>query len=136
MAHSFNTFLIDPTKQEITEVHFHGEYAQIYKLIDADCYDMARINEHGDGICVDDEGLFKERQDFFFFDGYPQPLAGKGLVLGCRASDGETVAPHITLQELRDKVKFVVPARDVSFGSIRKIVWVDVMTGKLVEVAE
>jgi hypothetical protein len=134
MAHSFNTFLIDPIAQQITEVHFHGDYAQIYKLIDADCYDMARINEEGDGICVDDEGLFKEDQSFFYFDGYPQPLAGKGLVLGCRASDGETVAPHLTLQELRDKVKFVMPARDVSAGSVRKIVWVDVMTGHLVEV--
>lgn len=132
----FNTFLINPFTREITEVTFAGDYSKIYPLIDCDCFDIARINEHGDGICVDDEGLYREEQSFFYFDGYPQPLAGKGLVLGCRMSDGETVAPHITLQELRDRVKFVMPARDVSAGSVRKIVWVDVMTGHLVEIPE
>jgi hypothetical protein len=107
----FNTFLIDPFKREVTEVHFAGDYKQIYPLIDCDCFDIARINEHGDGICVDDEGLYREEQAFFYFTDYPQPLAGKGLVLGCRASDGETIAPTITLEQLKAKVKFVMPLR-------------------------
>lgn len=107
----FNTFLIDPFKREVTEVHFAGDYKQIYPLIDADCFDIARINKHGDGICVDDEGLYVEEQAFFYFTDYPQPLAGKGLVLGCRASDGETIAPTISLEELRSKIEWVMPVR-------------------------
>lgn len=112
MAHAaFKTFLIDPFAQTITEVEYRGEYRHIYELIDADCYDAARINRHGDALFVDDEGLFKEEQAFFMHKDYPQPLAGKALLLGCRASDGETIAPTETLEELTANVRFVMPLR-------------------------
>lgn len=111
MTASFDTYLIDPYTMTITTVKFTGDYGCIYPLINAETYDMARLNEHGDGICVDDEGLFRENQRFFMFDGYPNPLAGKGMVLGCNLADGETCAPTITLEELTEKVKFVMPVR-------------------------
>ena len=61
---------------------------------------------------VDDEGLISEKEQMFFLhEDYPQPLAGKGLVLGCRASDGETIAPTTTIAEVASKVKWVVPVR-------------------------
>ncbi len=120
MAKPCTAYLIDPFAQTIEAVEWNGDYHHIYKLIDAEMYDCARINEHGDGIFVDDEGLFKEEQKFFLFEDYHNPLAGKGLVLGCDA-EGESVAPHITLEELRAKTTWVLPIRVNG-----QVVWLDV----------
>lgn len=113
-----NAYLIDPFARTITQVEYSGDYKQIYDLIDADCYDCARINREGDAIFVDDEGLIREKaQSFFLHEDYPNPLAGKGLVLGCDAQ-GESVAPHTTLEELKSKITFGVP---IPFGN--EVVW-------------
>lgn len=107
----FTTILIDPFTRTVSEVQYNGEYKHIYELIQCDTYDAARINKHGDAIFVDDEGLFKEEQAFFWHEDYPQPLAGRGLLLGCRSTDGETIAPSTTLEEVRSKVEFGAPVR-------------------------
>lgn len=117
---SFPTYLIDPHTQTISEVTYRGEYKHIYELIDCDCYDAARINRFGDALFVDDEGLFKDGQAFFVHADYPQPLAGKALVLGCDAEDGETIPPTTTLDELRDKVMWVMPIKVNG-----ELVWLD-----------
>jgi hypothetical protein len=102
-------YLIDPFARTITEVEYSGDYKQIYDLIDCECYDCCRINKEGDAIFVDDEGLLHDRpQAFFLHADYPNPLAGKGLVLGCDRQ-GESVAPHTTLEELKRKVSFGEP---------------------------
>jgi hypothetical protein len=105
-----DAYLIDPYQQQVTTVQYNGDYNQIYALIECDCFDIARINDQGDGIFVDDEGLFKEQQAFFTFKGYANPLAGKGLVLGTNA-EGDSVSPKLTLDEVKSKVMFVMPAR-------------------------
>ena len=102
--------LIDPFTRTVTEVEYSGNYQQIYDLIDCETFDCARINRHGDGIFVDDEGLIRDKEQAFFLHAdYPQPLAGKGLVLGCD-DEGESVSPHTTLDEVTRKVRFVMPA--------------------------
>ena len=117
---AFKTFLVDPFTQTINEVQYRGEYKHIYELIDCDTYDCARINRFGDALFVDDDGLYKEAQAFFVHADYPQPLAGKALVLGCDMKDGETIAPTTTLDELREKVMFVMPVRVNG-----ELVWLD-----------
>lgn len=113
--------LIDPFEQTIIQVEYTGQYQQIYDLIDAETFDCARINEQGDGIFIDDEGLIREKpQAFFWHKNYPQPLAGKGLVLGVD-DEGESVAPFTTLDEIKRDVKWVVPIR-VNGG---KVAWVE-----------
>jgi hypothetical protein len=101
--------LVNPFDRTITEVEYSGDFKQIYNFIDAECFDCARINRHGDGIFVDDEGLIREvEQAFFQHEDYPQPLAGKGLVLGCD-DEGNSVSPHTTLEELKAKITFGSP---------------------------
>ena len=73
-----------------------------------------------DGHFSLDNGLYKEAQAFFVHADYPQPLAGKALVLGCDMKDGETIAPTTTLDELREKVMFVMPVRVNG-----ELVWLD-----------
>lgn len=104
-------FLIDPFKQEVTEVNYSGDFRQIYDLIDAQTFDVARLNTKGDGIYVDDEGLCAEDVRFFQHKFYPQPLAGKGLVLGCDMDTGESAPASMTLEQLADDVEWVMPIR-------------------------
>lgn len=101
-------YLIDPANARISEVDFNGDYRHIYELIDAERFDVARIDDsEGDGIYVDDEFLFKNHTLFYRVDGYAGGyLAGKGLVLGSD-EQGESVEPRITLDDLKRRVIFV-----------------------------
>ena len=114
------SFLIDPFKQEITEVIYSGKVDQICDLIDCHLFDCARINKHGDSIFVDDEGLYAEDARFFLHSDYPNPLAGKGMVIGCDMTTGESASAHTTLDELLEKVKWVYPIRVNG-----EITWID-----------
>jgi hypothetical protein len=123
MAKPCTAILINATERTVTEVQWNGDYKQIYELIGVDCFDVARINNKGDGIFVDDEGLYKDEQVFFQYEDYPSPLAGNGLVLGCDYQ-GESVKPHVTLEEVRAKTRFVEPVR-LNIGGKEGVVLVD-----------
>lgn len=97
--------LIDPETQTITEVEYSGNYKDIYKLTGCDCFTVVGI-EDGNGIFVDDEGLFNDPRYFFLYNGYDQPLAGKGLILGTN-EEGDSVDCTLTVDYIREKVKFI-----------------------------
>ena len=113
-------FLIDPQAQTITEVEYSGDYTEIYKHIGADMFDVVRINRNGDCIFVDDEGLLKEPEHFFAHTNYPNPLAGRGLVLGTD-DEGDSAPPKVTLEKLREDVVFVDRAMIAMAYRIRKM---------------
>ena len=96
-------YLIDPFEKSINEVEYSGDYQDIYKLINADLFDVAYIDD-GIGVFVDDEGLYKPNQAFFQV-GYAM-LAGYGLVLGTD-DEGESISPNISLKDLAKKVTFL-----------------------------
>lgn len=99
-------YLINPFKREVTEVEYEGDYRAIYPLIQADCFDIARLDK-GDGIYVDDNGLISgKHQEFFLFKDYPTPLAGYGLLLGSN-DDGESTIPHLTFEQVQSSVTFL-----------------------------
>lgn len=109
--------LINPIDRTITEVEYDGNYKTIYTLIGADNFDLAGLNNEGDGIFVDGEGLLKDDMDPPFRVAHPdlvEPcfLVGKGLVLGTD-KDGESITPHITLAELKDVITFPTPLEAV-----------------------
>lgn len=110
-----NAYLIDPFEKTLTEVEYNGDFREICRLIDAQVFDLARL-PNGDAIYVDDEGLFK-RNEFFKHKGYGNPLAGKGLVLGCD-EQGDSTSPSCTLDELLDQVEFGIPIRVAG-----KVIW-------------
>jgi hypothetical protein len=98
-------YLIDPQAGEITQVDYTGDYRNIYQHIGADCFDVARFGDEGDAAFVDDNGLLNDPRYFFMVRGNPNPLAGKGLVLGCDA-EGESIEPKCTLEWLKANVAF------------------------------
>lgn len=105
--------LIDPVAHTCTEVeHDADNYKDIYKLLSdekhglkVECFTCVSIDT-GDTIYVDDEGLLKDPEFFFVWRDYPQPLAGRALILGSD-DEGETQSAKITLDEVRRrKVSF------------------------------
>jgi hypothetical protein len=96
--------LIDPFEQTVKEVQYSGDFRDIYKLIEAECFDCARIKGR-DGIFVDDEGLLNAPTHFFEHSEYHSPLAGKGLIVGCD-EEGESADCQTTLDEVKAKVTF------------------------------
>ena len=104
-------YLIDPFARAITEVEYNGDYNEIYDLIDCDVFACVDIDCKGNTVFIDDEGLITGKEQEFFNithdeQGASQPLAGKGLVLGTD-KEGESVAPSLTIEELRKRVKFI-----------------------------
>lgn len=110
-------FLIDPFDQTVTAVEYSGNYQDIYKLIGASLFDVVRIRK-GDSIYVDDEGLFREEQAFFKHKDYPNPLAGKALVLGTN-DEGDSIEPNCVLAELKHNIEFGFP-----MNVMGRLVWV------------
>ena len=112
---AMKAYLINSETKTITPVDYNGDYKTIYTHIGCDLFDIvyAESGGHRISVFVDDEGLLNNPQHFFMLDGWAQPLAGNGLVLGDADEDGETLAapddldlsPTITflsLQQVRD----------------------------------
>lgn len=105
--------LIDPIEKKITEVDHDGDYKQIYRLIDCEIFTTVGIDSpdetsdpRDNSIFIDDEGLLNDPRYFFQWSGYPQPLAGKGLILGCN-EEGESCSTNWTVNRVRKKVTFM-----------------------------
>lgn len=101
--------LIDPVQKVVAPIEYDLDgdpVEQINGIIESRTYTVANINDHGDGIFLDDEGLFVENPDFFHYIGAHQPFAGKGLVLGCNMETGETTESQISISQVRAMVKF------------------------------
>jgi hypothetical protein len=99
-------FLVDPVENKITEVDYDGDYKSIKTLIEADLFDVVRINVEGDCFFVDDEGLYSNKP-FWAYQNFPHPLAGKSLVLGTDHV-GESISPMIiTLEHLQRNIAWI-----------------------------
>ena len=95
--------LIDPFNKVIEEVEYEygGSYTQITEHIatpEAPRPMFCTVNiDDANTIYLDDEGLYRDTQAYFQWEGYHQPLQGRGLILGVDYETGETVPPTITL---------------------------------------
>lgn len=100
-------YLIDTPNKRVSEVEWDGDYKSIYLAIKADLYTTVRVNPQGDSIFVDDEGLINGNPfGWFVHENYPQPLRGYGFVLGLDDETGESIAPRMTIDELRAQLSF------------------------------
>jgi hypothetical protein len=107
-------YLINSATKTIEQIDYSGDYHDIYKLCNYDIFTVVTLTGDGDGVFVDDEGLLKEDQDFFYvthengdLSKYVM-LAGRGLVLGCN-DDGDSVEPKMTIEQLRSRIHWANP---------------------------
>lgn len=87
-------YLINSETKTVTPVEYNGDYKTIYTHIGCDLFDIvyAEFGGHKLSIFVDDEGLLNSPKHFFLMDGWAQPIAGNGLILGDVDEEGETLA--------------------------------------------
>ncbi len=103
--------LIDPVAQTITEAEYDGDSRNIALLLsDAErcikCSTFTAIYPvDGLTIFVDNNGLLNEPKYFFRYEGYAQPIAGRGLVPGANR-EGASVAATLTIDDLKPKITF------------------------------
>lgn len=60
-------------------------------------FDVVHVGDAGDAIFIDDEALHYPHDHWFLWRGCPQPLAGRGLILGM-GDDGASVSPKTSLE--------------------------------------
>lgn len=105
-------FLIDPDKREITEIQTSGTLGEMHRLLSRpgcrpnDDINAVGISPQRDTLWVDGEGLLKENVPIFRLRGYPRPLAGRGLVLGCDEAGSNTDASPMLGGVLRAVVEW------------------------------
>ena len=104
--------LINPFNKTIETVNydFGGSYLQISHLIGTEecvkpLFCAVDIDETNT-VYIDDEGLYRDTQAYFMWEGYHQPLQGKGLILGTDYDNGESIPTTLSLDEVKEKVSF------------------------------
>ena len=99
---------IDPIKQTIEEVEIKADsLSALYQHIGCRTIDFVCRMPTRDALIVDDEALLSEPQPPAFKFGYfQQPIHGIALVVGS-TNQGRTIAPKLTIQQVRNLVKFL-----------------------------
>ena len=72
--------LINSTERTVTTVDY-ADYRDIQRYVGGP-FAGACVFDNGDALLVDDEGLYKDHEHYFFVNGMAQPLAGNGLLTG------------------------------------------------------
>ena len=129
--------LINPFTQTIEEVDYSGDYKDIYSLIECDLFTTVYLpNTSDDTLFVDDEGLYVENQRFFKIDGFEQPLAGRGLLLGTD-KEGDSVDCMSTVEEVKAIVSWEKDGTQVeasfmvmAFNQMKDVMDADELTDK------
>lgn len=97
--------LINPEDRTVEMVEVEDDNVNnIQAFIEAPLFDVVRL-PHDDALYVDDEGLYT-KHDYFAIEGFPNPLAGRALVLGTD-SEGYSTDPIHELMEIANMVKFI-----------------------------
>lgn len=86
--------LIDPFTRNISDFEFEGEtLAALYEHIGCETVTAVSLtfDDQVVSLFLDDEGLFKNDQRFWSIFQYPEPLAGRGVILGFDGGTGESL---------------------------------------------
>jgi len=109
-------FLINPKEHLITEIETDGELHSLYKLLDCHLIDIVVLNDEEDVLYLDDDGLSRSPTNYFRFGTFPNPLAGKGVILGTDI-EGEAISPRtVTLKTLETSVTFICRETAISMA--------------------
>lgn len=83
--------LINPFDQTISKVEVGSGIEGIYQQIQARPFCCVGLDDEGHTLYLDDEGLYREDQRFWFWQGAMDPFCGIGLVLGSD-DEGDSVS--------------------------------------------
>lgn len=107
--------LIDPFRKTVIVVDVESGIEAIYNAIQADTFAVISMKDTKDAAYLDDDGLFKENQEFFAFGNYPHPLGGRALILGTN-DEGRSVDAKSSLAEVFTAVRWLTPSEAVAMN--------------------
>lgn len=106
---AITAYLINPSERTIEAVSMKGgsnHLADLQALIGCRTITSTPLGDH-DIVYCDDEGLLGDPVfQFFGVKGNPDPIAGKGVVVGIDA-DGYDIAPRMTVDEVKANTFFI-----------------------------
>ena len=101
----YHAILIDPDTRQLT-VEQVRDWRCINRLIGSETFDIAIPKDYetfmDDAVYVDDEGLMKPGLKSFHLASYPQPLFGRGLIVG-HDEEGNSHAPKVPFMDYLTK---------------------------------
>lgn len=99
---------INVEDQTITEFEHSGDWREIAPLIGNGCrtFTCPIIDDNGDTLYCDDEGLLKPVKGGFVMPDWSYPIAGNALFLGSD-EEGNTCDVKMTCTELKENVQFL-----------------------------
>jgi hypothetical protein len=100
--------LIDSKNKTVSEIDIDDTKTleDWYRNLDCELVEVAHYISEKNHILVDEEGLLKDPDNFFTYNGAHQPFAGNGLIVGVDFNTGESVSCDITLEEVEQNVMF------------------------------
>lgn len=118
-----SVLVINPFNKTIQQKEISGSLESFYKEIDCRSIDVVRFDE-SDVVYIDDEGLLiePEKQAYFSIEGYPQPLAGIGVVAGT-SPEGDTVSCEHNIFQIGEKVRFLTLKETVTNSDEQEVIY-------------
>lgn len=114
--------ICDPYTRTVEEV-FTEPYPAWKSLIEVDMIEAVTIARYADGSCetlwIDEEGLLHEKADgpYIKVRTHPQPMAGKGIVLGTDQK-GDTISSRLPVDLVKEMISFPDNIRFVGFKEL------------------
>lgn len=104
-------YLIDPHTFTISEIRSQDGIDWINAAMDCDCFTGGYSEDETlPSLYVDDEGLYKENQAWFWYQDAPQPFTGKAIAMDVN-NRGASVTPKMSIEEFAKTVQWVFPMK-------------------------
>jgi hypothetical protein len=104
-------YLIDPKTLTISEIRSDEGIDWINVALQCDTFTGAySADEKLPPLFLDDNGLYAEEQNFFFYRGAYEPFVNKAIAMDVD-SQGRSVTPKMSIEEFAANVAFVFPIR-------------------------
>lgn len=101
------TIIIDSVNRTVREDHPEKiDLDYLYKAVGCEMVEVVNIDDKAD-LYVDEEGLLKPQDHFFYYEGAHQPFAGNGAICSYDHEDGAAIGTDLPLTEVLNKVRFM-----------------------------
>jgi len=105
--------LIDAENRDIREIEYKT-FEELKKIMGIEWAQAVNCLPKRHACYIDEEGLLNNPQHFFIIDGYPQPLAGNGAIVGTN-NHGDDTNCKLDLDFIQQRVHFL-SLKDVQAG--------------------
>lgn len=114
-ARTITAYVLDPATQIMRPVKLDARDPGRDVNRHLGCIFTERVPvDHGHAIYIDDNGMNNSLSGFTILDGWPNPLAGRLVVVGID-ENGRRVTPSLSMSEIAEKLTVVRPALDPLF---------------------